>query len=50
MKLRDAIAATKDYAGATGSTTLDEKRDANKGAVIITVKDGKFVYLETITP
>lgn len=48
--LRDAIAATKDFPGTTGNTTLDEKRDASKPAVVITVKDGKFEYLETITP
>jgi branched-chain amino acid transport system substrate-binding protein len=49
-KLRDAIAATQGFPGATGATSLDAKRDASKGAVIITVKDGKFKYLETITP
>jgi len=49
-KIRDALAATKDFAGATGVTTLDANRDASKGAVIITVKDGKFQYVETITP
>ena len=31
-------------------TTLDARRDASKPAVIITVKDGKFHYLETIAP
>ena len=49
-KLRDALAATRDFPGATGLTTLDAKRDATKPAVIITVKDGKFQYVETITP
>jgi branched-chain amino acid transport system substrate-binding protein len=49
-KLRDAIAATKDYDGLTGKTTLDAQRNATKSAVIITVKDGKFKYLETIAP
>jgi branched-chain amino acid transport system substrate-binding protein len=48
--LRDAIAATKDFPGATGKTTLDENRDASKPAVIITVKDGQFQYLETVSP
>jgi branched-chain amino acid transport system substrate-binding protein len=48
--LRDAIAATKGFAGATGNTTLDANRDATKPAVIITVKDGQFQYLETIAP
>ena len=48
--LRDAIAATKDYAGITGKITLDEKRNANKSAVILTIKDGKFSYVETLAP
>ena len=49
-KIRDALAATRDFPGASGATTLDAKRDATKGAVIITVKDGKFQYLETVQP
>jgi branched-chain amino acid transport system substrate-binding protein len=48
--LRDAIAATRDYQGATGNTTLDANRDASKPAVIITVKDGEFQYVESIAP
>ena len=48
--LRDAIAATRDFAGATGVTTLDENRNAKKPAVIITVKDGEVRYVETISP
>lgn len=49
-KLRDALAATKDLPGATGGTTFDANRDPSKGAVIITVKDGRFQFVETITP
>jgi branched-chain amino acid transport system substrate-binding protein len=49
-KLRDAIAATKDHPGITGTITLDEKRNAPKAAVILTVKDGKFKFVETVTP
>jgi branched-chain amino acid transport system substrate-binding protein len=49
-KLRDAIAATKDFEGVTGKTTLDENRNATKPAVVITIKDGKFKYVETIKP
>jgi branched-chain amino acid transport system substrate-binding protein len=49
-KLRETIAATKDYDGLTGKTTLNAQRDATKSAVIITVKDGKFKYVETIAP
>jgi branched-chain amino acid transport system substrate-binding protein len=48
--LRDASAATRDFPGATGVTTLDENRDAPKAAVIMTVKDGRFQYVETISP
>jgi branched-chain amino acid transport system substrate-binding protein len=50
VKLRDAIAATKDFDGLTGKTTLDSERNATKSAVIITVKDNKFKYVETIAP
>ena len=49
-KLRDALAATKDYPCLTGKTTLDADRNATKSVVIITVKDGKFKYLETVEP
>ena len=49
-KLRDAIAATKDHVGVAGTITLDAKRNATKPAVILTIKDGKFKYLETVSP
>jgi branched-chain amino acid transport system substrate-binding protein len=49
-KLRDAIAATKDLACVTGKLTLDADRNPTKSAVIVTVKDGKFKYVETISP
>jgi branched-chain amino acid transport system substrate-binding protein len=49
-KLRDALAALKDLDGVTGKTTLDENRNAQKPAVIIEIKGGKFVYKETIAP
>src|SRR5437762_4120628 len=48
-KLRDAIAATKDHQGITGKITLDEKRNAPKAAVILTVQNGKFKFVETVT-
>ncbi|HVY71305.1 MAG TPA: ABC transporter substrate-binding protein, partial [Verrucomicrobiae bacterium] len=47
-KVRAALAATKDLAGVTGKTTIDPERNATKSAVIITIKDGKFKYIETI--
>jgi branched-chain amino acid transport system substrate-binding protein len=47
-KIRDAIATTKDFPGATGKTTIDKNRDASKPATIITIQGGKFKYVETI--
>jgi branched-chain amino acid transport system substrate-binding protein len=49
-KIRAALAATKDFPCVTGKTTLDAKRDASKSAVIITVQDGKFKYVQTVEP
>jgi branched-chain amino acid transport system substrate-binding protein len=39
--LRDAIAETKSFTGVTGTFSIDEKRNAQKSAVIIEYKDGK---------
>jgi len=50
QKVRDALAAIKDLDGVTGKTTINEKRDATKPAVILLVKDGQFKYVETISP
>jgi branched-chain amino acid transport system substrate-binding protein len=49
-KVRDALAATRDFDGVTGRTSINEKRDATKPAVILQVKDGKFKYIETVNP
>lgn len=49
-KLREAIAATKDFEGVSGRTTLDAQRNATKPAVIVTVKDGQFRHVESIAP
>ena len=48
--LRDAIAATKDYSGITGKITLDAGRNASKPAVIQTIGEGKFKFLQTVAP
>jgi len=50
VKLRAAIAATRNFDGVTGRTTIDAHRNATKSAVVITVKDGEFKFVETITP
>lgn len=49
-KLRDLIAATRSYPGATGSITLDSLRNASKPAIVIEVKGGKKVYNTSINP
>lgn len=48
--IRDALAETKNYVGATGVITLDEEGDAVKSAVINQVKDNAFVFLTTVEP
>ncbi len=50
QKVRDALAATKDFPAVTGTISINERRDASKAAVILQVKDGKYKYLETVAP
>jgi branched-chain amino acid transport system substrate-binding protein len=49
-KLRDAIAATKNFPAVTGTITINENRDATKSAVILKIEGGRFKYLETVAP
>jgi len=49
-KLRELIAATKDYAGVTGVITLDSNRNASKPLVVLEIKDGKKVFNTSIKP
>ena len=49
-KLRDAIAATRDFEGVTGRTTIDEKRNSTKAAVMLTIKDGRTRFFEAVAP
>lgn len=48
VKIRDAIAATKDLECVTGMTTLDKNGDPIKGVVIKTVRDGKFTFKDYV--
>lgn len=50
QKIRDAIAATKDFPAVTGKITLDSHRNASKPAVVLKAAEGKFSYLKTINP
>ncbi len=51
-KLKDAINATKEFKGVTGSITLDANRNAVKPAVVLELNPSasKFVFKETIYP
>lgn len=49
-KIRDALAATKDFPGVTGNITIDKDRNAVKPAVILQVKGKSFEYVNTVQP
>lgn len=49
-KIREALTQTKDFEGSAGSITINSERNADKVAVLKTVKDGKFVFLTTVKP
>jgi branched-chain amino acid transport system substrate-binding protein len=49
-KLRTTIAATKNFSGASGVTTLDKDRNASKPATIIAIKGGKLQFHKTVAP
>jgi len=48
--VRDALAATRDFEGVTGTTTMDRERNASKAAFVIMVKDGRFAFVQSIAP
>ncbi len=49
-KVRDALAATKDFNGATGIITINEQRDATKSAVVLQVVGKVFKFVESVRP
>jgi len=48
--IRDALAGTKDFQGVTGEISIDEKRNASKSVLVITIKNGKFEIADKVTP
>ena len=49
VAIRDALKATKDFEGVTGIINFTEEGDADKNlAVIKTVKDGQFVFVDSV--
>ncbi len=49
-KVAEALAATKDFAGVTGTITMGANHNPIKGVTVIKVEQGKFVYQTTINP
>ncbi len=50
VALKKALAATRDFPGITGRTTLNDQRDALKDAAIITVRGGRCVFTDSVRP
>lgn len=48
--IREAIAATKDFAGVTGKITIDTQRNALKSAVVLKIENGDYKYQTTVNP
>ncbi len=49
-RIRDAIAATKNFQGVTGNITMDQNGDPVKSAVILKFDKGTAVYVKTVEP
>lgn len=50
VAIRDALAKTSGFIGATGTITLDENGDAVKSAVVNTIENGAFKFLVKVDP
>jgi branched-chain amino acid transport system substrate-binding protein len=48
--IRDALAQTKDFPGASGTITIDENRNAKKPIVIVELKDGRMTMADALAP
>jgi branched-chain amino acid transport system substrate-binding protein len=49
-KLRDAIAATRDFPGVSGKITIDEQRNARKSIVVLKIDAGKVQFFQKVDP
>jgi len=49
-KLRDAIAATKDYKGITGTISIGPDRNAVKPAMVLQIHGADYKYVTTVNP
>jgi branched-chain amino acid transport system substrate-binding protein len=48
--IRDALAATKDFSGASGKITMDANRNAQKPIVILKIDGGKTHFVGSVQP
>ena len=48
--IRNALASTKDYPGASGTLTMDADRNAKKPIVVLKIVDGKFTFVKSVNP
>ncbi len=49
-RIRDALAATKDFRGVTGMITMDADRNPIKPAVVLRVEGGRFRFADSVAP
>lgn len=49
-RIRDALASTKDFAGVTGTITMDADRNPIKPAVVLKVEGGRFKFADSVAP
>jgi branched-chain amino acid transport system substrate-binding protein len=49
-KIRDALAATKNYPGASGNITMDPNRNAQKPIVVLEIQNGKTHFIASVDP
>lgn len=49
-KVRDALATTKNFPGVSGQISMDAERNARKDIVVLTIRDGRYRFVESIAP
>jgi len=49
-KIREALAATKDFPGAAGSITIDSDRNAKKPIVVVGITNKKLHFVAAVNP
>ena len=50
IDINNALLATKNFAGVTGSITLDENRNSKKAAVVLETTATDFIFKNKVTP